>query len=322
MFGDLSTFSWSVPHFPNAFRFEECVLSEERPYAKELSLTWRDSEPTRQYSPFSGTESKESLYRTLASVPPTPEGILDFVRRYGRLGEGVERYARLPDGSLRMVEPLREWCQAVVRLGEAVRLWDLAQQGNRSELSKVIRWEGRGAVHYRPAPEIRKFFFESETYPEEKLTIASLDRYTEYLASFAPGEVEAPAKCIVLRVVNGYLGRTAQPALLWDLKSRKVLQRYYPRSLLGAVYLQFAAAILSGRQSQVCPVCGRYFEVTALSSRNDRQTCSNRCRVRAYRERQARARALHGEGWSIKRIAKELGSENSTIKKWLSKDKE
>src|SRR5262249_42108217 len=126
----------------------------------------------------------------------------------------------------------------------------------------------------------------------------------------------------VLRIVNDHLSRATQPALLWDQKHRKVIQRNYPRSLFGAVHLQFSAAILSGRETQVCPVCGRYFEVTALASRNDRLTCSNRCRVRAYRDRQQKARDLHAKNWSLQRIAKELGSEISTIKKWLAQSKE
>jgi hypothetical protein len=146
-------------------------------------------------------------------------------------------------------------------------------------------------------------------------TIASADHNPGLLASFAPGEVEAPARCVVLRIVNDSLGRAAQPALLWDQKHRKVPQRNYPRSLLGAVHLQFAAAILSGREARMCPVCGRYFEVTALASRNDRLTCSNRCRVRAYRDRQQRARELHGEGWSLTRIAEDLGSKIFRVKK-------
>jgi hypothetical protein len=132
-------------------------------------------------------------------------------------------------------------------------------------------------------------------------------------------EVVEPAKCFVLRIINSYLGRAAQPVLLWDSKSkhRKVLLRYYPRSLLGAIALQFATAILSERATRICPVCQRYYEVTAQASRNDRLTCSNRCRVRAYRDRQQKARELHREGWTKKRIAAELGSDVTKIKKWL-----
>jgi hypothetical protein len=324
VFGDLSTFTWEVPISPDAFHIEECRRVQlDRP--AEPALVWKGGGPVRHCQPLNG---KESLYRTLADVSPTPEGILGFARQYGRLGEGVEAFATLADGSLATVEPLDAWRRTVVWLGEAVRLWDLAQKGDRAELSKVIQWLGKGAVRYRAPRELLLLLHGSEP-PDEVMnlwnkmhTIASAHDNPGLLASFAPGEVEAPARCFVLRIVNDSLGRAAQPALLWDQKHRKILQRNYPRSLLGAVHLQFAAAILSGRETRACPVCGRYFEVTALASRNDRLTCSNRCRVRAYRDRQQRARQLHGEGWSPKRIAEELGSKVSRVKKWLSQNKE
>jgi hypothetical protein len=325
VFGDLSTFGWDVPLSPDAFRIEECV-SQGKPAP---ALVWQEDGPVRHYWPLAG---KESLYRILAAVSPTPEGIVDFARQYGRLGEGVETYSTLPDGSYATVEPLAGWRTTIGWLGEAVRLWDLAQQSDSAELSKVIRWDKKGVVRYQaprdllirvfgslPPPELRSII---ESMIEEKHVIASTVHNPKRFAAFAQGDVVEPARCVVLSLVNDCLSRTAQPALLWDVKARRVLLRHYPRSLLGAVSLQFATAILSGRTTQTCPVCGRYFEVTALASRNDRLTCSNRCRVRAYRDRQQKARELHGKGWSFKRISKELGSDVSTIKQWLSHHKE
>jgi hypothetical protein len=291
----------------------------------EPALVWQEDAPVRYYHPLTG---KESLYRTLAAVSPTPSGVLDFARQYGRLGEGVEAFAHLADGSHATVEPLSQWRTAVAWLGEAVRLWDLAQQGDRAQLSKVIQWEAKRVVRYRPSRELVLLLHGSEPPAEamalilEANTIASADFNPGLLASFAPKEVEAPARCFVLRIVNDYLRQATQPALLWDQKHRKVLQRNYPRSLLGVAHLQFAAAILSGRETRMCPVCGRYFEVTAPASRNDRLTCSNRCRVRSYRDRQKQARDLHSQGWPLSRIAKKLGSDTDTIKKWVSHSKE
>jgi hypothetical protein len=322
VFGDLSTFVWSVPISPDAFRIEECAPLEK---AAGPALVWQEGVPVRHYRPLAG---KESLYRTLAAVSLTPEGILDFARQYGRLGEGVEAFASLPNGSSATVEPLSAWRTTLTWLGEAIRLWDLAQQENCAELSKVIRWERKGVVRYQaPRDLVLRLHgslppIEARSLFDEMHTIASADYNPGLFSAFTQGNVVEPARCFVLRIVNDYLGRAAQPALLWNGKHRKVLLRHYPRSLLGAVYLQFTTAILSGRATQMCPVCGRYFEVTAPASRNDRLTCSNRCRVRAYRDRQQKARELYGEGWSTKRIAKEIGSDISTIKKWLSQNKE
>jgi hypothetical protein len=317
VFGDLSAFVWTVPISPDAFRFVECVQTDK---AAEPALVWQEGGPVRHYRPLTG---KDSLYRTLAAVSPTAEGILDFARRYGRLGEGVEAFGTLPDGSHVTVEPLGAWRRTITWLGEAVRLWDLAQAEDRAGLSKVIRWGRKGAVRYQaprdlllrlhgylPSPEVR-------TLLEGMHTIAAADYNPDLFSTFTQGDVVDPARCFVLRIVNDFLDRTAQPALLWDGKHKRVLLRHYPRSLLGAIYLQFSTAILSGRETRMCSVCQRYFEVTALASRNDRLTCSNRCRVRAYRDRQQRARELRAKGWSPKRISAEIGSAVSIIKKWL-----
>jgi hypothetical protein len=282
---------------------------------------------TRKYCPLAGCES---LYRTLAAASPTPKGILEFARQYGPLGEGVEEITEMPDGSLRFVEPLRAWRNAIGWLSEAVRLWDLVQKGDSATLSKVIRWDGNKTVRYRAT----KVFWsqvrgtdkelppDQQGFLDELNTIAGTNFHPEIFATFPVGDVIGPARYFVLQLVNAYLETTAQPGLLWDNKHKRILLRNYPLSLLGAIFLQFSTAILSGRETRTCMVCQRYFEVTALASRNDRLTCSNRCRVRAYRDRQAKARELHKKSWSPKQISKEIGSDVSTIKKWLAQTKE
>jgi hypothetical protein len=126
-----------------------------------------------------------------------------------------------------------------------------------------------------------------------------------------------PARWQVLSWVNGALGKTAQPALSWDDRAGRSVLYTWPRSLLGAAYLQFAHAILSGRLSQTCVVCGRAFEVTKISSRNDRLTCSNTCRTRAYRDRQRKAQELFAGGRTPREIARLLGTTTDKVKAWV-----
>jgi len=314
-FGELDTAVWEVPLGDDAFRVEECRPIEKS--SSESCLVWREGGPVKRYRV---TTARESLYRILAAVSPTPAGILDFAREYGRLGESVETYATLPDGSGRTVEPLRKWRAVIVWLSEAVRLWDLANADDRAGLGKVIRWN-KGEVRYRMPRRLFRLVVGEGPPDLTQLwdmmhTISSFDG-----SAFIRNDVIEPARCFVLRIINNFLGGAAQPAMLWDSKHKRVLLRYLPRSLLGAIALQFGTAILSGRTTRVCPVCQRYFEVTAQASRSDRLTCSDRCRIRAYRDRQQRARSLHAKGWSAKRIAHDLGSDISTIKKWLAQDK-
>jgi hypothetical protein len=287
----------------------------------------------RGYRPLAGTLS---LYQALAKVEPTEEGVLAFVRRYGPLGEGVETSAETPEDRYATVEPLPAWRKTVVWLREWIRLWDMIKRGDRDGLARFIKWRGKEKVFYQASPALHAALGHPEELPEgvhelwdalwgEGLTIAGADpsdRGVARLTQLTRGDVIQPARLVLLAAVNGTLGRTTQPALIWDDKAARARMFTHPRSLLGAAYLQFATAILSGRLSRTCQVCGRAFEVTNVSSRNDRLTCSNTCRTRAYRDRQQQAREFHDKGWSLKRISKELRSDVSTVKKWISQHKE
>jgi hypothetical protein len=57
-----------------------------------------------------------------------------------------------------------------------------------------------------------------------------------------------------------------------------------------------------------------------IASRNDRLTCSNTCRTRAYRDRQKRAQELHAAGKPPQEIAEILGSILETVTGWLHKE--
>jgi hypothetical protein len=331
MYGDLDSFAWEAPAEPGVFSWQECELWRDAPGMRQpvLALVGRPGAPTREYYPLAGNQS---LYRVLAAVDPTEEGILAFVQRYGRLGEGVEAWADLPDGRSALVEPLREWRTVITWLGEQVRVWDMIEAGDLDGLAPIIQWDGKKAVRYQMPVAVRRsllpewdqlpeeFRRDADKRDEDFYTIAGGRQEGDRLLRLTPGDVLQPARYWLLDGVNGMLGNTTQPALLWDDTGGRVILRHYPRSLLGAAYLQFAVAILSGRVSRICQVCGRSFEVTKIASRNDRLTCSNTCRTRAYRDRQKKAQELHAAGKAPQEIAVIIGSDLETVAGWLHKE--
>jgi hypothetical protein len=330
MFGDLSDFVWEVPAEVGVFSWQECRLWRDW-REPGLALVGRYGAASRQYRPLAGNLS---LYRALAAVDPTGEGILAFVERYGRLGKGVETSADLPNGRHGIVEPFGTWRTVIVWLRETVRLWDMIEAGDSDGLASVIKWDGKGAVRYCVPAAVGELLWPGwENLPEDYRRQAEkreADCYTiaggvlgpDRLLRLTPGDVLQPARYLLLDLVNGMLGNTTQPALLWDDKAGRPILRHYPNSLLGAAYLQFATAILSGRVSRTCQVCGRQFEVTTLASRNDRLTCSNTCRTRAYRDRQKKAQELYAGGKTLREIAKILGSRLEAVKGWVRKEKD
>jgi hypothetical protein len=338
MFGELESFAWEMPGEPGVFSWEQCRLWRDHSEGRQLvtALVRRFDAPMSIYHPLSGSLS---LYRILAAVDPTEEGILEFVRQYGSLGEGVEIRAELPDEHSALVEPLEKWRHAVVWLAEEIRVWELIQRRDYEGLGCIIKWE-RDSVRYVVPTSLKKQLgagpildnrglqpLLKAAYVTGSITLETAEKASNVIAAttlgddrfsrLKPGDVLQPARYWLLDGVNRVLGMTTQPALLWDEKRGQPILCHYPRSLLGAAYLQFAAAILSDRVSRVCQICGRPFEVTNLASRNDRLTCSNTCRTRAYRDRQKKAQELHDAGKKPREIAKQLGTTVEKVNTWI-----
>ena len=77
------------------------------------------------------------------------------------------------------------------------------------------------------------------------------------------------------------------------------------RRCLGAV----ARAVERNNEFRRCSECGIWFELSPQTARSHKQFCSNACRTKAYRKRQAEAARLHGEGLALEDIARELESD-------------
>jgi hypothetical protein len=94
-----------------------------------------------------------------------------------------------------------------------------------------------------------------------------------------------------------------------------------PKSLLGALCLQFAISIVGGKDYRQCVVCNTWFEMSLYDNGRwpDCRYCSNVCRNKALRQRQKNARKMRSEGKSLREISKSTGSKTETIKNWLNR---
>ena len=128
----------------------------------------------------------------------------------------------------------------------------------------------------------------------------------------------------------GAIQRATDPRLQQEVLTRLVFAGSKPRlnvvmepqSLLGALWLQFAAAVDAGKSFAKCPRCGVPFEVSReiYGKRRSARFCSDRCRVAHYRGRIDRARQMEREGISLPRIARELNTRIATLRNWLADD--
>jgi predicted nucleic acid-binding Zn ribbon protein len=270
------------------------------------------------------------LFRTLAGTEPTTQGILEFAGIYGLLG-------------IAGAEPVREWAGEISRLRRCVDLWDSTRGRDLAKLQMIIEWLKPDLVVYNPRAHCTMLnlpvpqeqqrtldLFEPATetdgiptpiYRSHFMTgMPSIRINVEQIQPVRRGDRIRPALAYLQEQVNTNLrrfGGTARTA--WNRDFTRLSLRIVPRNLIGALWFQFARSMEGASDYRQCQVCQKWYEVSPDAARTDRVFCSDACRFRAYRKRQAQARELHKAGKSVEEIAAELNAEIQTIKGWVSK---
>ncbi|MBL8294953.1 MAG: hypothetical protein JNN08_24120 [Bryobacterales bacterium] len=160
---------------------------------------------------------------------------------------------------------------------EAVELWDEILTRDSRALRKKITW-GEAGVCYAA---------------HGRISVIARVGTREY-GLFRTGEVIAPARIFLQERINSKLAALGVDVRL--IRSHPSPESPFalyqvPRSLLGAIWLQFAGGVCGGRKYRRCDAedCGNWFEVAGgrdRSARSDKRFCSPACKVRIhYRKR-------------------------------------
>ena len=316
---DVFEFTWEVPQ--DGFKWVKANVLEGTPAEmkelsegnsvemKELDFILTDGQPLgaarklRRYTPL---KLYTGLFRTFAETPDNADGILAFANTYGSLGEKRMLIALHHEGQLLLGtgEHISLWHKEIFFMRQALELWDAVNDNDLDLLRERIEWVGEG-VRYG--------------HGSGGQWIASPEFHPERLERFRPGDLAAPALYVVQGIVNKRLQGRISPQLLWDKDRIKLGLYIVPNSLIGAIWLQFAQAIDGHKEYRRCEECRIWFELSPEVARTSKLYCSNACRVRAYRKRQAEARRLHEEGKSIEEIARIIGTDISTAQGWILK---
>jgi hypothetical protein len=253
------------------------------------------------------------LYRAFAETHMTYVGVWSFVQRYGLLGGFAHHMA--------YDEPFKIWLREILRMRQAVLLWDAATARDMATLKRYIKWDGANAVWYRhPVSRIPKFARDMPELFETLISRKGSETYWEDpFQSLTPGDLIKPALFYVQNEVNASLERTVVPSLLWDPNHLAMKLRLSPGTLLGCLWLQFADSIDNNTLYRECLHCGTPFAVGPGTARMTKLFCSNACRSKNYRERQAKAQRLHAEGRALGDIARELDTDVDTVRAWIEK---
>src|SRR5262249_16845051 len=236
--------------------------------------------------------------------------------RYGALGLTIPQRFLASEGlhdQEHSIEPLREWLSCLHWTRDMVKLWDLAREGDRKGLAALVRCDGEQISAFYTKYDARSTGWITKWWRDTSPEIFNL--------LSAPSDVVTAAWLVLQDEVGEVLDVLVRARFAWDREAVRPVLRLAPHGLFGAICLQFAQAIDGDRNYQACPVCGRWFELAPGVNRADKLMCSDACRMRAYRQRQERARQMHAEGKNARQIAAELESDVATVKGWIGKHK-
>lgn len=289
------------------------------------------------YEPLS---KASGLFRELAAVEPEPDAVMAFADQYGPLTRGQlfvpvdskqtwpkppatcklayaylrpksdeGQEASLWEGAWHMKgavsgDSFSYWQENIRALKALVALWDAIGKRDLAAIEKHARLTKRGNRQSIVLVDDEGQIEEPITFtPPSKLTLHSAAEY-------------ALIKTIAARI---YYTTSIDLFPPGSARSRKLA--VVPQSLRDAIWLQFGLAVLEQKKFRSCDVCARPFEVSPQVARTNRTLCSPACKARAHRQRRDQALKLADKGMTARQIAKRVGSQLSTVEKWLKEKK-
>jgi hypothetical protein len=207
-----------------------------------------------------------------------------------------------------------------------VALWGALLRGDRKTLGRLFRWE-QGRCRYLTPEDARPDRLESEDDSSylrvcEPVIFDEVERpQVMKELGIRRGEVIRAGWAYLACLIDGAMRDLVRPRLLLTPGKNSALLQAVPASLLGAMWWQFAQAVHGDKKYLCCPVCRKWVPLSPGRHRADSKTCSDYCRLVAYRGRQRQAQELHRRGRTPQQIAERLGSTVSVVKGWIDKGK-
>jgi hypothetical protein len=267
----------------------------QRPASRKRGFTWEGTGEDMCLArvpgaAFNSYRPHPGIFRDFARLEQTPKAVLSFANRYGPLRQRLEFNA------------FPFWRKGIQDMAKLVTLSDAVTAGDWNTIPEALapflaNAYLRDAADIRPIRQKQK---RGEEVSRNELAHAAVIRLWQAIAPIQRLEAQGS----------------------WNSMTGKVELRLKHADLLGIMFFQLGHALIGGRRFRQCTVCGKWSLLEPGVNRADRTTCSGYCRLKLCRQRRAKAVALHSRGWGSNKIAKEIGSDVSNVKKWVSQAKE
>jgi hypothetical protein len=299
------TFVWKVP--TAGFCWQEA----QDWWAKELTgaklsphvLMTNDGQPWRDYEPL---RDVPDLFRIFAGLASTEAAMQQFANQYGNLG--IERKAVLSDGRQVLAESWMEWEYEQYVLRVAIQVSEALKSGNHAQLERWFTWEwlneetGSKRAVFRPDDAIPSHPYIHGANHGRILGVSIAgEAMREHATQWwmwrrtDPSDMRHPpsdpvelALATLRDWINNRLEKHAAPRLEYvDRQKDRVPLRLVtaPRTLFGAMWLQFTQELEGHLRYERCHQCQTWFRVNPKANRPSTRFCRDSCRVKAHRQR-------------------------------------
>ena len=256
----------------------------------------------RKLAPKDGHLFLDFIKLELFTLKRSDAGPLEsFVKQYGFLGGELTRYMTAPEdeteSDVLVGESYFDWASEILEMRYAVDLWRSLETGDDARIKRFIAWEKVTAP--RQPGYVSRLSRPSGDCLEEEMAVINLrsERWLTWPLAVPDAErvwAKTPNQektfeagwCFLKSWINqGLVGRTATQ-LDMPLRAKQRTLTPTPTCLIGALWQQFANAVVRNDDIRICPVCGESFPIRrTVDARMDKTYCGGRCRVRGHRLR-------------------------------------
>jgi hypothetical protein len=268
-----------------------------KPDAQDSDLP---SEYFRRFDPFLEEPALFHAFADLQALPWPPE--FRKADDVTRLRDSVLAFANRYGAPEVRGEFLLAVNQEIHHLRAAIELWEGGRQRDQEAIAKYIKWNKRLGWNLAGSP--LEYFQVPEDWPA---------------APRRKDQVIEQAARLVDLIIEHKCGHDFQIKPERNADGGVTLAVEIDE-LLSALWLQFAFAVAGDKQYRRCEVCQRAFELAPGENRADRRFCSDKCRIRAYRQRKARAIEMRAAGAQLRKIARELDTDVATVCVWVGEE--